>query len=129
MLSYEICEIFKNTVFYRTPPVAAFVLCHTLYRSAGYSRMKKIMYRSFICCCFTTVKLNFVNGIFFFRKKIDLTILESLVVVLNGFFFRKRKKIQSAKNLLFSKKSFCQRDVSDKKEVRYAPHLAKRLNV
>ena len=129
MLSYENCEILKNTVFYRTPPGAAFVLCHTLYRSAGYFRMKKIMHRSFICCCFTTVKLNFANGIFFFRKKIDLTILESLVVVLNSFFFRKRKKSNRQKIYYFPKKSFCQRDVSDKKGVRYAPHLAKRLNV
>ena len=105
MLSYEICEIFKNTVFYRTSPVAAFVLCHIRYRSAGYFRMKKIMYRSFICCCFTTVKLNFVNGIFFFRKKIDLTILKSLVVVLNSFFFRKRKKNPIGKKFIIFRKS------------------------
>ena len=26
MLSCEICEIFKNTIFYRTPPVAASVI-------------------------------------------------------------------------------------------------------
>ena len=36
VFSYEICEIFKNTFFYRIPPVAAFEILLKILREKNY---------------------------------------------------------------------------------------------